>query len=225
MKIALVDDALADAEMLQECIALFAQETGEELHTQWYASAAAFLAQKEQQYQIVVLDIDMPGMNGMECARRLRETDPEIVIMFVTNMPQYALAGYEVDAVDYMLKPISYADFSLKLRKAMRYAKQSRRQEILLQTSTEHIPVSAQEILYVESSQHYLIYYLPHREIRVRGSMAQAEQQLSGLSFARCKVCYPVNLRQVTSVRREEVVLGDVALKSCRCRLQPHPSR
>ena len=68
-------------------------------------------------FDIIIFDIDMPGINGIDTARKLREMDSNVTIIFVTNIAQYAINGYEVDAVDYILKPVSYYDFSMKFHR------------------------------------------------------------------------------------------------------------
>lgn len=216
--IAIVDDLEEDAGRLQSHIARFAAETGLELHTTWFRDATQFLSQDDP-FSLVILDIDMPGMNGVDAARQLRKREPSVVIMFVTKMPQYALAGFEVEAVDYVLKPIGYADFSLKLRKALRYVDQSRERFLMLQTATELLRIPVWEILYVESERHYLIYHTMNQDIKVRKTMTEAERELTPLHFAKCNSGFLVNMRHVTSVEREDVLVCGIRLKMSRgCR-------
>lgn len=216
MYIALVDDDRQDAKCLMNYIADFAEETAVELQMQYFSSAIDFLTEDFNHFSMIILDIDMPGINGMDCARRIREKNPDLVLMFVTNMPQYALAGYEVDAVDYILKPVSYGDFSLKFRKALRYVRQNMGQNIVLQASGETIQIPIWELLYVESNRHYLIYHTIKRDIKIRGTMTEAEVKLGPNQFVRCNIAYLVNMRRITSIGREEVFLGEISLKISR---------
>lgn len=219
MYAAIIDDQTEDALQLQAYIDHFAQESGLELHTTRFSDAARFLVQTEHPYSLVIFDIDMPGINGMEAARQLRKRDPSVVIMFVTKMPQYALAGFEVEAVDYVIKPVDYASFSLKLRKALRYVDQSRERFLLLQTSSELLHIPLWEILYIESQRHYLVYHTIHRDIKVRKTITEAEKELTPLHFSKCNSGFLVNLRHVTSVEREDVVVHGIRLKMSRgCR-------
>ena len=124
MRVAIVDDTPEDALRLEENLERFSCRTGVELTPVRFADGQQFIQAGQEQFDLVIMDIDMPGMDGMQAARLLRQSDPEVPLMFVTNMPQYALAGYEVDAIDYVLKPVEFGDFDLKLQKALhRYLK------------------------------------------------------------------------------------------------------
>ena len=79
-----------------------------------------FLEKYAGDFDVLFFDVDMPGTDGLDTARRLRRMDSEVSIIFVTNMAQYAICGYEVEALDYLLKPLSYYDFALKFQKALR---------------------------------------------------------------------------------------------------------
>lgn len=216
MLVAIVDDSPQDAQRLEAYFRRYREETGGEYRTTLYPSAADFLQCRDTAFDLIVMDIDMPGINGVDAARRLRERGDETVLMFVTNMPQYALAGYEVEAVDYVLKPVAYQDFALKLRKARRYIQRGRDAQVALHTPEGVIPLTVSEILYVESSRHYLTYHLVDREIQVRGSMGEAEAQLPSQQFARCNSGYLVSLRHVEAIDREDVVVGGQRLKISR---------
>lgn len=98
----------------------------------------------------------MPGMDGISLARRIRQDDKEVLLMFITNMAQYALHGYEVEAIDYVIKPLGYQEFALKMKKAMRYMGRHEKKQIMLQTTDGIQPVAIEDILYVEVIRHYL---------------------------------------------------------------------
>lgn len=216
MQIAMVDDSLEDVNRLKEYLDRYGNETGTK-HNSWYFSdAESFLKSNHSRFDLVIMDIDMPGINGVDAARQLRHKGNGIVIMFVTNMPQYALAGYEVEAVDYVLKPLSYQDFALKMQKASRYVQRNRDAAITLQTADGLVSVQASEILYVESVLHYLMYYTTKGSWKVRGSMTQAEKELGVFRFARCNSGFLVNLRHVHAIEKEDVLIGDQRLKISR---------
>lgn len=216
MRVAIVDDVRKDAQLLREHLRRYQGDNGGEWETALYANAEDFLARYRPEFDLVILDIDMPGLNGVDAARRIREMGDNVVLMFVTNMPQYALAGYEVEAVDYVLKPVSYRDFALKLHKARRYIQRNRDAQIALRIPEGVAVVSVSEILYVESSLHYLTYHLLDRDIRIRGSISQAEGLLPAQQFARCNSGYLVNLRHVEAIDKEDVTVSGRRLKMSR---------
>ena len=103
MRIAIVDDEQAMREQLTKYIGQYAGEKRLALDTCLFPSGDVLLKSQDRDFDIIVFDIDMPGTNGLDTARKIRETDENVVILFVTNIAQYAINGYEVDAVDYML--------------------------------------------------------------------------------------------------------------------------
>lgn len=217
MRVAIVDDVLSDAKRLEAYLRRYQEETGTEFQPEIYSGAERFLAEYAGRLDLIIMDIDMPGINGVEAARRLREQGDEVALMFVTNMPQYALQGYSVDAIDYVLKPVSYTDFAMKLRKAERYIRRVQTVSVLLQTTEgRSVAVSSSELLYVESSLHYCIYHTAQETFRVRASLTQAEAGLPASQFARCNTCYLVNLQKVREIGREDVLVGDIRLKVSR---------
>lgn len=216
MRIAIVDDSRSDANRLEEFLSRYQNETGEKCSSRHFPGAKEFLESDMELFDLVIMDIDMPGLNGVDAARRMRKEGSNVVLMFVTNMPQYALCGYEVEAVDYVLKPVAYPDFALKLQKAGRYVSRNRDQQLALHTTNGLISLRTSEILYVESALHYLIYHTAGGDHKVRGSMAQAEKELLPLRFAKCNSGFLVNLRHVKSIEKDDVMVGDVSLKISR---------
>ena len=96
------------------------------------------------------MDIEMPHMDGMEAARRIRAVDPAVVIVFITNMARYAVKGYEVDALDFVLKPVTYPQFAMKMKKAAAIAAGRERRYLLLPKDGVEQRVSTDDILFVE---------------------------------------------------------------------------
>ena len=107
MRIAIVDDSPVDRVQLLECLTKYFAETKTEYETTCYEDAKDFLENYHYTFDFIILDIDMPGLSGINAAKILREKDPNVTLMFVTKMPQYAIEAYSVEAMDYMLKPVS----------------------------------------------------------------------------------------------------------------------
>lgn len=118
-KIAVVEDNDAMRAQLCGFIAQYAQESGHQLDVTAFSDGAQLVEPYRPGFDIIFLDIEMPTLGGMPTAERIRRQDPDVVLVFVTNMAQYAIRGYEVDALDFVLKPVSYYQFSTKLERAL----------------------------------------------------------------------------------------------------------
>ena len=218
MRAAIIDDSKVDAERVKSYIQRFAREEALDLSCFVFPDGQSFLSGEHAGMDLIIMDIDMPGLNGIQAARLLRKTDPDVTLMFITNMPQYALAGYEVDAVDYLLKPVVYGEFRLKLKKALRYIRMREDAKITLKTAEGMMQISVRTITYVESELHYTVYHTLERDCRVRGTIGDAEKQLRRYHFSRCNSGYLVNLRYVQAVEKEDVVVNGIRLKMSRGR-------
>ena len=150
----------------------------------------------------------LPGLTGMEVAERIRAGDPDVVLVFVTNAAQYAIKGYAVGALDFVLKPVNPYEFLVKLERALERAAQRRQRPITLQTADGVQVLSSRDILYVETRDRKLFYHTTRGCFAVRSSMQSAEALLGSLRFVRCNQCYLVNLRHVQSVQGDFVTVG-----------------
>lgn len=157
------------------------------------------------------MDIKMPGIDGMSAAEQLRKTDSETILIFVTSMVQYAVQGYDVNAFDFIVKPLNYAAFEMKMKRVFRALKLKQGTELVLNLgggTTRKIPSSS--IYYIEVMNHDLTYHTDQGVFTVRGKLSSATQQLPAASFFRSKSSYLINLRYVIQVTAEEVcVAGD----------------
>ena len=107
------------------------------------------------------MDIDLPGINGMEAAQILRGYDEQTPLVFVTNLAQYAIKGYQVDALDFMVKPVAYDDFSLRMDRAMRMVRRTSKGTVAIPTPDGIRVVRLDDVLYVDIVKHDLHYTLP----------------------------------------------------------------
>ncbi|MBO4989977.1 MAG: response regulator transcription factor [Clostridia bacterium] len=207
IKIAVIDDMHSEREILKEYLNRMQEEQKQSFAVDFYTNAEEVLSVKKR-YDIMIFDIDMPGMNGMEAAKSIRAHDKRVVIMFVTNVAQYAINGYEVDAVDYVLKPISYYDFVMKMKRALYRVSQKSDVSILIETLDGTLSLYVSDIIYVEVMLHYVIYHTEREEYRSRSSMKEVEKELYVYNFRKCHKSMLVNLAHVKTLKSAEVELS-----------------
>lgn len=212
MQIAIIDDNRDDRAMVLSLLEKFFKEDGTKGQITEYENAEDFLNQYSYTYDFIIMDIDMPGISGIEAAKQLRKKDATVTLMFVTNMPQYAMEGYDVEAVDYVLKPISYPDFRLKMLKAKRYIERNRDVKITIATASEVIVVNASDIYYVESQLHYRYYHTNKGVYKMRGKLSDVEDILYPCHFARSSKSYIINLAYLERIKGYEAVVAGEAL-------------
>lgn len=173
LKIAIVENDVQDAELLTRYIKQYEKEAGISADVSVFEDGELFLLNYKTHFDIVFMDIKLVGIDGLEAARRLRAIDQEIVIVFVTSMAQYAIKWYEVDACDYAVKPVTYADFYMKMRKAVKRVKTEDQDIITFKMTGSIVKISASTIYYVEVIKHDLIYHTVSGEIKSHGAMRE----------------------------------------------------
>lgn len=207
IRIAIVEDEPAVAKQLQEYVERFCRENGQEADVTLFSNGMVIAEDYRAVWDIIFMDIEMPYLDGMSAAQRIRKVDSAVVLVFVTNMARFAIKGYEVDAMDFVLKPVKYAQFALKLKKAMNIAGQRKRHYLLVSADGLEKRLSIDDILYIEVINHRLYIHTHQEEFVIRGSLQEMEAQLSGLHFARSSNSYIVNLRNVTGLRKDSVLV------------------
>ena len=155
-----------------------------------FGDGGEILTDYQQMYDIILLDIEMPRVNGMEAAEQIRRQDADVVLMFITNMASYAIRGYEVGALDFVMKPINYYTFSMKLTRALKRVKQKEQQQILISVSDGVKKFGVNQIYYVEVQSRMLHYHTDEGEYVVRGTMQSVEQMLAPYPFVKCNHWY-----------------------------------
>lgn len=218
LHVAIAEDVDKDKALLCQYLDQFSQETGEHFQVSAYSDGMELLEHYRPEYDLVLLDIEMPSMDGLSTARELRQLDPGVLIMFITNMTQYALKGYEVDALDYVLKPVSYYAFALKLKKVQRILRERSQASLMLPFDGALRRIPVRSILYIEVTDHKLCYHTYEGDSLITGSMKVLEQELAGHHFVRCNNCYLVNLIHVRSVTPDQVWIEEIPLKISRPR-------
>ena len=216
--IAIVEDNDNSARILLEHIQRYTEENQIKLNVVRFNNADEFLANYQQIYSVVLMDIQMPGTDGMSAAYQLREIDKTVSIIFITTMVQFAQKGYEVNAISFMVKPVNYYDFSLKFKKALDISVMNENRNITLNTKNGICRISTDKIIYVEIVKHRLFYHLVDEVIEMTGVLSEVESLLKEFGFLRCNQCYLVNPRFIVSVKGKEVFVGNTSLQISRPR-------
>ena len=209
--IAIVEDDNKQAQILEDYCRRFSDENGVEFHLTHYRSGEDFLARQTDFFDIVFLDIMLDGINGMEVAHRLRASNQKSALIFVTSMAQFAVMGYEVNALDFIVKPVTYPHFQMKLRRAVEVARNRAGAMITVQKGKSGIvwQLSSEDILYLEVQGHALYIHTKDDVIQCWQPLSVLEKKLSGQCFSRCNNCYLVNLKYVKSFSGYTLTMWD----------------
>lgn len=211
IRIAVVEDDKAYREELMRFLKRYEQESNEKFQITTFTDGDEIVESYCGEYDIILMDIVMKYLNGMDAAERIREADSEVVIIFITNTPQYAMKGYTVDALDYVLKPISYYAFSQRIDRALARMKKRRKKYISVSFKGGIKKLEVSQITYVEVRDHDLIYHTAEEEYFSKGTLAAVEETLGTEHFFRCNKCYLVNLEYVEGVQNSDIlVAGDL---------------
>lgn len=207
MNIAVVDDSKEDADRLCEYIEKYSTENHIPIHTSVFYASFDFLEKYHGEYDVIFLDIEMPGSSGLEAAHEIRSRDEGAGIIFVTGMAQYAVRGYEVNAIDFMVKPVGYYNFSMKLKKAISFSKKHSRHYILVSDKEGIHRIPAKDILYIEKIHEYQVFHTKNGELKNRGSVKTTKEKLGELPFAECISGCLVNLDYVSYIGKDSIML------------------
>ena len=220
LKIMILEDEKAQSDRLMQYLSNYRDEHSEfEYIAEIYDRGIAFLDAYKCDADLIFLDIRVPDLPGMEVAKRIRQADQNVMIIFVTKLTQYAIEGYSVEAFDYILKPIQYASFSAKLGRALRMLSY-REPEISLtfreKEGRKRVPAGT--ITYVEVCVHDLLFHTGDGVIKQWGTLSKYEALLKSAHFARCHTSYLVNLKFVRSIKKDAVDVAGVLLPISRPR-------
>lgn len=210
LRIAVIEDNLESANKLKECINKYQLENDFSCATDVYSTALSFFADKKCDYDVIFMDIEMPGMNGLEACKKIRLTDARVIIVFVTSIIQYAVDGYSVNAFDCIIKPFSYGAFKIKMDRIVEKANYEADDNLVLKSINSGIVnVMVTSILYVEVLDHNLIFHFENQDIKAHGKLSDIEKKLLNKGFFLASRCYLINLKYVKSVNNVTLEIGD----------------
>ncbi len=218
ISVAIVEDDSVASDRLEEFIAQFSNERGIEFQVKVFKEAVTFLNNYKACYDVIFMDINMPHLNGIDATKQLNEIDPTKVLIFVTDMAQFALKGYEVNALDFIVKPVQYKSFCIKMLRALEFSKQNERKKVIINTKQRSIVLPINDIRYVEVFHHKVVYHMVDEDVISYDSLKNIEQNFLTSGFSRSSNSYLINLRFVTAVEGAFVKVGDEELAVSRGR-------
>lgn len=220
VQIAIVEDEAVYARQLEEYLLRYQKEKGCEMRITRFEDGDEIAEEYAGIYDVILMDIQMQFMDGMTAAEKIRQMDSEVIIIFITNMTEYAVRGYQVDALDYVVKPIEYFAFSRKLDRALARVKGKMHNYISILTEKGMKKLDLSDILYIEVQDHTLIYHTKTESVKAkgRGVMKDTEQMMIPYGFFRNNNCYLVNLKRVESVEDNYCIVGEKSLQISRAK-------
>ena len=206
--IAIVEDDFNERKAIINGIEFVKESEKIEISIDEFENPVLLLSSYKPIYDIVLMDIDMPKMNGFDASVELRKIDKTVLLIFVTNLAQYAIKGYEVEALDFIVKPINKFSFLLKMKRAI--SRTSKRIEESLQIKVDEglINIQVPLIQYIESDGHYLIIHSTDGVFKTYSTLKDVENKIKSKNFVRCNRCYLVNLKFLTRVEGNFAIVG-----------------
>ncbi len=220
LRVAVVDDEEADAQKVLVCLDRYFEGDASRYHATVIPDGEDLLLGYKPVYDLIFLDVEMPRLGGMECARRLRRLDREVSLVFVTNMAQYAATGYEFDALGYLVKPLRYYSFALAMGRVREARARLRGIVLWLSSGDERVAVSSCDLRYIEVRKHELSFHAVGGTYTAWGSLKEYEERLAPVHFLKCNRYYLVNLAHVAKLGTDCVEMdgGEVLEVSRRSR-------
>ena len=216
INIAIVEDEKAASDLIVGYLTDFGKKTGEEFNVTVFRDAVAFLDNYKPVFDLVFMDILMPNMDGMRAAHKLREVDNFVLLIFITNMGDYAVKGYDVGAIAFIKKPVAYYDFELKMKRAIFTIRSRDEKAIMVSSSGNRIRLMVRDIMYVEVSGHVCTYHTAEGDIESRNTLREVAKLLEPYDFMMYSSSFLINPNYIKSINVHTVTVGNTELEISR---------
>lgn len=207
VRFAVCEDEKDAAEILNGYINTLCTALGEESETLFFKSGEELLENYPEKLDILLLDIKMGELDGIETAKKIREQKKDVCIIFITSMAQYAIEGYRVRAFSFLTKPVQYEDFRIEVTAAIKKLKEAGGKELMIREGQKVYRVRTVSIYYIEVQNHKVIMHLKDRRLSFSGNLSSLEEELKGWGFGRCHVSFLVSYKYVASLSAESLTL------------------
>ncbi len=216
--IAIVEDQTSSIDILKTYIKQYAKAYDVQFNINVFHDGLNIVEGYIADLDVIFMDIEMAHLDGMSAAKKIRQFDSNVIIIFVTNVGEYAIEGYHVNALSFLLKPLTYFALSQELHKSLAKIKDKKEKFITINTNNGFTKINTAKINYIEVMKHTLTIYTTTEEILFRGTMKHLENELKPFHFFRCNNCYLVNLARVNAIQGDYAVVNKQKLKISRPR-------
>lgn len=218
MRIAIVEDSKEDQKTLEELIGQYGERETDEISCEAFSDAVKFIDGYAFDFDVIFMDIEMPYLNGMNAAKKLREIDPYVCLVFVTNLTQFAMQGYSVNAVDYVVKPVLKERLFAVMKKVAGIIDGMPKESLFVKSAGGAVKkVNLSSILYITTEDHLVLFHTTNGTIEEWATMSEIEKKLPD-TFVRCNKGILVNLHYVTGVEGNDVLINHERLPVSRLR-------
>ena len=211
MRVAICEDEKYHADILTAMVNKWAQDEQVSVDIGYYRSAEEFLFHwsQDESYDLAFLDIQLASMDGMQLAHCIRKQDQAMLLVFTTGLKDMVFRGYDVQAFQYLLKPIREKDCKTTLTKAMQTLRLRKSEALIIPTKNGQMKVHKNEIFYIQIDNHYLIVHTQDGDFRFKEKLSAIEEQVIEPHFCKCHRSYIVNLHFVKLLNRDKVTMDN----------------
>lgn len=208
INICIVEDEAEQAKKLENYINQYGAGHNQSFSITHLLDGIDLVDDYKSQFDIILLDIQMKHLDGMAAAEKIRKVDSDVIIIFITSTVQYAVQGYAVDALGYVLKPVPYTQFEQLFDKAIQRV-ESKQHHVYIRVAVDdrQIKLDCNTIIFIESQRNNVIIHTEDNDFTTAGPLKKFEEMLMEHGFSKCHNAYLINLSFVEGVQKEEVIL------------------
>ncbi|MDE5937119.1 MAG: LytTR family DNA-binding domain-containing protein [Ruminococcus sp.] len=208
-KIAICDDEKIVCDKIKSYLDEISQKLDETFIIDIFYSAEQMLSELSSDTDIILLDIKMNKLTGIEAAKKIREKNERVYIIFITIMTEYALEGYEVHAFGFIKKPVCYAPLERYMTESIRRLSTRRNDLITINNKSGAVTIYSSQIIFIEAYRHNIVLVTTKDKISISTPLAELEKLLASKGFFRTHKSYLVNMRHIKSIENSLLVMSD----------------
>ena len=207
MNIAVIEDNIADSDAICSYLKAYFKENSFVGTIKSFSSGEDLLdAFSPGCFDLLILDIYLPGMSGIDVARRIREIDRDCMLVFITISPDFAMDGFQVQAAGYVVKPITRQKMADAMH-ACRFLFERNSRAIELPVGVRNVRIPVADLIYVEVKNRDTIFHMKEGELKARMPLDAVEKSLGGTPFLRCNRSFIINMRHVDKMLRDDFLM------------------
>ncbi|MDZ4992781.1 response regulator [Clostridium perfringens] len=218
--IALCEDNSLQREELKNNLGKVLDEIGIDYKIIAFESGEDLLKSYPEKLDILFLDIQMGKLTGMETARKVRDYDNKVEIIFITALWDYVQKGYEVRAFRYLIKPVKFQELKEQVTACVESITKKRDTYITIKDKGSLLKLKTEEILFLETFGRKVVIHTNAQEHIVKTSMNKLEKELENMGFFRCHTSYIVNLSKIEELQKDSLVINKFNLPVSKHRMK-----